>query len=187
MPENFPINDIKTKSENWENKADTQFFFSVLDCAKNSNSEVWVCGGWGIDGLVGRATRLHKDVDLVVQTEDLANFLEELVKNGFVEYENKSGYKHTYRKNGLEVEIVSSDIFIKILQNHGCSEAKSFLPKLPNLKVGEKAFRGLSAENHLIFREIQQTRGKTLNWKKTPEVLAKKAHDEEILKKAFNR
>jgi lincosamide nucleotidyltransferase A/C/D/E len=32
---------------------------------------IWVDGGWGIDALLGRQTRLHKDFDALVALEDL--------------------------------------------------------------------------------------------------------------------
>jgi lincosamide nucleotidyltransferase A/C/D/E len=28
---------------------------------------VWVDGGWGVDSLLGRQTRLHKDLDIAIQ------------------------------------------------------------------------------------------------------------------------
>jgi lincosamide nucleotidyltransferase A/C/D/E len=31
----------------------------------------WVMGGWGVDALLGRATRQHHDLDLLVQVDDL--------------------------------------------------------------------------------------------------------------------
>ncbi|MFB9378308.1 nucleotidyltransferase domain-containing protein [Kineococcus gynurae] len=31
---------------------------------------VWVAGGWGVDALVGRVTRPHRDLDLLVRAED---------------------------------------------------------------------------------------------------------------------
>src|SRR4051794_23051931 len=32
---------------------------------------VWVDGGWGVDALLGEATREHRDLDLVVRRDDL--------------------------------------------------------------------------------------------------------------------
>ena len=33
---------------------------------------LWVDGGWGIDALLNRQTRPHKDLDAFVQLDDLA-------------------------------------------------------------------------------------------------------------------
>jgi lincosamide nucleotidyltransferase A/C/D/E len=41
-------------------------------------------GGWGVDALVGRVTRNHKDVDLLVQVADLARFGDVTRAAGFV-------------------------------------------------------------------------------------------------------
>lgn len=35
---------------------------------------IWIDGGWGIDALLGRETRPHNDVDIVIQQKDLSAF-----------------------------------------------------------------------------------------------------------------
>jgi len=32
---------------------------------------VWICGGWGIDALLGRGTRPHKDLDILLLLDDI--------------------------------------------------------------------------------------------------------------------
>jgi lincosamide nucleotidyltransferase A/C/D/E len=44
---------------------------------------VWVDGGWGIDALLGRQTRLHKDFDALVAFEDLPALTHFLGGRGF--------------------------------------------------------------------------------------------------------
>ena len=46
---------------------------------------VWVCidGGWGVDALVGRETRGHRDLDVVVLREELARARDALAPLGF--------------------------------------------------------------------------------------------------------
>jgi lincosamide nucleotidyltransferase A/C/D/E len=44
---------------------------------------VWVDGGWGIDALLGRQTRLHKDFDALVALEDLPALTHFLGGRGF--------------------------------------------------------------------------------------------------------
>lgn len=41
----------------------------VLDLLHDHGISAWVDGGWGVDVLVGRQTRPHKDLDLVVPAE----------------------------------------------------------------------------------------------------------------------
>jgi lincosamide nucleotidyltransferase A/C/D/E len=43
----------------------------------------WVMGGWGVDALLGRVTRAHKDLDLLVQVSDLPRYGELVRSNGF--------------------------------------------------------------------------------------------------------
>jgi len=44
---------------------------------------VWVCGGWGIDALLGRETRPHKDLDILVQLDDIARAREMFERDGY--------------------------------------------------------------------------------------------------------
>jgi lincosamide nucleotidyltransferase A/C/D/E len=43
----------------------------VIRALADAGVEVWVEGGWGVDALVGEETRPHKDVDLVVGSDDV--------------------------------------------------------------------------------------------------------------------
>ena len=44
---------------------------------------VWVCGGWGVDALLGRATRTHKDLDILVLLDDIVRARELLERDGY--------------------------------------------------------------------------------------------------------
>jgi lincosamide nucleotidyltransferase A/C/D/E len=41
---------------------------AVLDALALRGCPVWVGGGWGVDALVGRQTRAHRDLDLALDT-----------------------------------------------------------------------------------------------------------------------
>ena len=43
----------------------------------------WVMGGWGVDALLGRVTREHKDLDLLVLISDLPRYAQVVRGNGF--------------------------------------------------------------------------------------------------------
>jgi FMN phosphatase YigB (HAD superfamily) len=43
----------------------------ILGLLKNGGIEVWIDGGWGVDALVGRQTRPHDDIDLVLRQSDI--------------------------------------------------------------------------------------------------------------------
>jgi len=36
----------------------------------DNNSDVWLDGGWGVDAILGKQSREHGDVDIVVQQKD---------------------------------------------------------------------------------------------------------------------
>ena len=44
---------------------------------------VWLCGGWGIDALLGEHTRPHKDLDVLMELVDVAHLCELLSQEGY--------------------------------------------------------------------------------------------------------
>ncbi len=56
----------------------------VLATLKKVNITVWVDGGWGVDALIGRQTRDHDDLDLVVPADSVLVLCELLEGEGFV-------------------------------------------------------------------------------------------------------
>jgi lincosamide nucleotidyltransferase A/C/D/E len=58
---------------------------SVLDLLAATGVSCWVGGGWGVDALVGRQTRRHHDLDLVISDsdEEYRRLAEALAREGF--------------------------------------------------------------------------------------------------------
>jgi lincosamide nucleotidyltransferase A/C/D/E len=58
---------------------------SVLDLLAATGVAGWVGGGWGVDALVGRQTRRHHDLDLVISDsdEEYRRLAEALAREGF--------------------------------------------------------------------------------------------------------
>lgn len=56
---------------------------AVLDRLDTAGVAAWLDGGWGVDALVGRQTREHADLDLVVSERDLARAAAALGGLGF--------------------------------------------------------------------------------------------------------
>ena len=46
--------------------------------------ELWLMGGWGVDALLGRQTREHHDLDVLVEVSALERFRHRLADLGFV-------------------------------------------------------------------------------------------------------
>lgn len=63
----------------------------ILDLLATVGVQVWLDGGWGVDALLGRITRLHNDLDLVFALDDLTCIVEMLVRNGFRVEEEELG------------------------------------------------------------------------------------------------
>jgi lincosamide nucleotidyltransferase A/C/D/E len=55
----------------------------VLDAVKPA--DVWLAGGWGIDALLGRRTRDHRDLDLLHRIEEEPAVLAALSRLGYRE------------------------------------------------------------------------------------------------------
>jgi lincosamide nucleotidyltransferase A/C/D/E len=56
---------------------------ALYDVARNARVRCWVMGGWGVDALLGRQTRPHHDLDLLVLTDDLPQFDQAMTAAGF--------------------------------------------------------------------------------------------------------
>ncbi|MFJ4922691.1 nucleotidyltransferase domain-containing protein [Streptomyces sp. NPDC088725] len=48
-------------------------------------ADVWIAGGWGIDALVGKQTRPHRDLDLAHRADHEPRVIEALAAAGFTE------------------------------------------------------------------------------------------------------
>ncbi len=56
---------------------------AVLTGLEAAGCRVWVAGGWGVDVLVGRPTRAHRDLDLAVDAAGLDAGLRLLAERGY--------------------------------------------------------------------------------------------------------
>jgi len=55
----------------------------IIECLAAAGTQVWVCGGWGIDALLGRETRPHKDLDILLHLDDIVRARKLLECDGF--------------------------------------------------------------------------------------------------------
>ena len=58
---------------------------AVLAVLREAGAEVWIGGGWGVDALVGRETRAHRDLDLMHRAEQEPAVLGALSTAGFAQ------------------------------------------------------------------------------------------------------
>ena len=47
----------------------------ILNVLNAANIPVWLDGGWGIDALIGKQTRQHDDLDVVVALEKVKDIM----------------------------------------------------------------------------------------------------------------
>jgi lincosamide nucleotidyltransferase A/C/D/E len=57
----------------------------IYDLMQSNGVTLWIDGGWGVDALLGRQTRRHKDLDVAVQAKDVPDLCELLAQSGFRE------------------------------------------------------------------------------------------------------
>ena len=55
----------------------------ILANLTEAGCSVWVAGGWGVDALVGRQTRLHRDLDLALDADNETVALQVLERRGY--------------------------------------------------------------------------------------------------------
>jgi lincosamide nucleotidyltransferase A/C/D/E len=61
----------------------------LLGLFESQAIDVWLDGGWGVDALLGRQTRPHDDLDLVVALDEGPRILAALGARGFVPEEDE--------------------------------------------------------------------------------------------------
>jgi lincosamide nucleotidyltransferase A/C/D/E len=57
----------------------------VLALLRQADADVWIGGGWGIDALLGKETRPHRDLDLMHRASQEPAVVAVLANAGFVE------------------------------------------------------------------------------------------------------
>jgi len=55
----------------------------ILNVLNAANIPVWIDGGWGIDALIGKQTREHDDLDVIVALEKVKDIIRALGNQGF--------------------------------------------------------------------------------------------------------
>jgi lincosamide nucleotidyltransferase A/C/D/E len=57
---------------------------AVLGELEAAGVDAWIDGGWGIDALLGRQTRQHDDLDLVVRSDTVTRCRRVFEAGGFL-------------------------------------------------------------------------------------------------------
>ena len=62
----------------------------------NLNIKIWIDGGWGVDALLRRQTRIHKDLDITIQQKDIPAFRRLLEAQGCKEIKPGIARPHNF-------------------------------------------------------------------------------------------
>lgn len=68
-----------------EERMSEQNVVALLGLLATKNITPWVDGGWGVDALIGRQTREHSDIDIVIENYEEVATIEALRAEGFQE------------------------------------------------------------------------------------------------------
>lgn len=101
----------------------------------DSGIKVWLCGGWGIDALLGEQTRLHKDLDLLVILEDARRLREILSQDGYTLKE--LWFENRWVPDGFGVETATAFV----LQDGGGREIDVHALRIDEAGNGVPAFK----------------------------------------------
>ncbi|HEY2141851.1 MAG TPA: 2'-5' RNA ligase family protein [Solirubrobacteraceae bacterium] len=59
---------------------------AIVEAIQAAGMRCWISGGWGVDALAGKRTRIHRDLDLVVEDRDMQRSIEVLADLGYWEW-----------------------------------------------------------------------------------------------------
>jgi lincosamide nucleotidyltransferase A/C/D/E len=55
----------------YNKRMDSKTVIKIYQWLESAGIQIWIDGGWGVDSLLGRQTRPHKDLDIAVQWKDV--------------------------------------------------------------------------------------------------------------------
>lgn len=59
---------------------------AIVGALQDAGVRCWITGGWGVDALAGKCTRTHRDLDLVVEEQDMRRAVEIMAGLGYTEW-----------------------------------------------------------------------------------------------------
>jgi len=80
----------------------------AIDLYKKINNlgiDIWIDGGWGVDALLGKQTRFHEDLDVVVQEKDVAKLRDHLERDGYIDIarDDTQAWNFVLGKDGIKL------------------------------------------------------------------------------------
>jgi len=79
---------------------------NFYDRLENIGIEVWMDGGWGVDALLGKQLRPHKDLDIAVQWKDVPELRQALAAQGYKQIREDNEWNFVVADNlGHEIDV----------------------------------------------------------------------------------
>jgi lincosamide nucleotidyltransferase A/C/D/E len=94
--------------------------FEVIEFYKsmaNRGIAIWIDGGWGVDALLGKQTRPHKDLDIAIEKKHVAILRDHLKAKGYREIKLEIARPHNFVLGDDEGREV--DVHVIVLDGHG--------------------------------------------------------------------
>jgi lincosamide nucleotidyltransferase A/C/D/E len=85
---------------------DSSSLLAVVGALEAEGISVWLDGGWGVDALLGRQTREHDDLDVVVELDDATCVIETVGSLGYAQVAGAPPKSFVMvDPNGLQVDV----------------------------------------------------------------------------------
>jgi len=141
--------------------AQLQVLGELIAAAENAEIRFWFYGGYGLDALLGRTLRPHKDIDLLLRHEDLARLVESLLSAGFTVQEGK-GHSVGLLKSGQWIECLTFERLADGTLVTDTGDTGMFpwpdgaFPDEPNGVLARKQVRAISWEAQYVLKAGHQ-------------------------------
>ena len=78
------LTDLVASWSSWQcgPKPEQDEVLPILGALEATGTRLWVAGGWGVDAFVGRQTRAHRDLDLILDAQRFEECLGLLAARG---------------------------------------------------------------------------------------------------------
>ena len=111
----------------------------ILVATSPTEIDVWLDGGWGVDALLGRQTRPHRDLDVILASPEVKRFVDALGSLGFAV---KAGGTST---NFVLVDSGRREIDVHVIEFDSAGAGRFPLPDGRSWRFPASAFRGVGS------------------------------------------
>lgn len=127
----------------------------IYELLTSNGIDVWLDGGWGIDALLGEQTRLHEDVDIIVQEKDLPKLRELLTAQGYKDVERDDTSAWNFVLSDSKGHLIDIHAFTYDNEGNGLYGNHGLTFPAPSFKgtgkIKDKAVKCISAEQIVEF------------------------------------